>query len=411
MGSSCPSATFGDLLSEPLRNGLTRPKRVRGVGVPMVNMGELFGHRRLSTDVDMERVHLNARHPDRDLLEPQDLLFARQSIVADGAGQASIFLDGEEPVTFESHLIRARVDTTRADPRWLFYWFESNAGRALVRSIVNQVAAAGIRGSDLVRLPVPCPDLASQRAAADVLWTLDDKIDSNRRLADAIEALVMAEFHGRFVNFVGRQVWDEDMPVGWRRVALRDIADLHRDFVRGTSELPYLGLDVMPRGSTVLSGWTSTDAPSGHAARFDVGDILFGKLRPYFKKAGVAPIAGRCSTEILVVRPRIDEHYGVVLGHLASDRFIEHCVAVSSGTRMPRAEWKDASTYVIALPPDGVASAFTELARRSYDHIRRLVLEARTLKEIRDELLPKLVSGEIRVPPDNDEGAPVELVS
>src|SRR5215213_7864321 len=129
MRSSLSGPQLLHVLGEPLRNGPTRPSRVRGQGTKMVNMGELFAHRRIG-DIEMERVPLPEKNPDRELLRRHDLLFARQSLVAEGAGQASIFLGAAEPVTFESHLIRARVDSSKADPRFVFYFFESPLGRA-----------------------------------------------------------------------------------------------------------------------------------------------------------------------------------------------------------------------------------------------------------------------------------------
>ena len=89
------------LLLTPLRNGLTRPKRVRGEGVKMVNMGEIFAHDRIG-DVPMDRVPLPRHEEDRFLLKSGDLLFARQSLVRKGAGKCSLFLGASEPVTFES---------------------------------------------------------------------------------------------------------------------------------------------------------------------------------------------------------------------------------------------------------------------------------------------------------------------
>lgn len=294
---------FGQLLSEPLRNGLTRPKRVRGEGVSMVNMGELFAHRRIG-EIEMERVSLNPRFPERDLLQANDLLFARQSIVAEGAGKVSIFLGAAQAVTFESHLIRARVNRMTADPYWLFYFFESALGRNLVRSIVTQVAAAGIRGSDLAALPIPCPSVAHQHRVASVLRCLDEKIDSNRRLAAMLEDTTATIFKARFVDFVGVEEFEESVrvPRGWSVKPLAELFEQRRE--SGTADLPYIGLDDMPRGSTVLEVWKTNAAPSGQSSRFQRDDILFGKLRPYFKKVGVAPIDGRCSTEIVVLRPR-----------------------------------------------------------------------------------------------------------
>jgi type I restriction enzyme S subunit len=158
----------------------------------------------------------------------------------------------------------------------------------------------------------------------------------------------------------------------------------------------------MPRGSTVLNQWATNDAPSGQAATFGEGDILFGKLRPYFRKVGVAPIIGRCSTEILVLRPVDPELYGVLLGHVASQKFIDHCTTVSRGTKMPRAEWRDAGTFRIAVPPVAVARKFSDLTRDAYARIKGMIFELRTLREIRDALLPRLISGEILVPDTND---------
>src|SRR5207247_675988 len=128
---------FGELFAESPRNGLTRPKAVRGTGVKMVNMGELFAHPRLR-NAPMDRVPLSASEAERFLLKQGDLLFARQSLVLEGAGKCSIFLNDTEPVTFESHVTRVRLDPGKADPRFYFYYLQSHHGRATIRSIVEQ---------------------------------------------------------------------------------------------------------------------------------------------------------------------------------------------------------------------------------------------------------------------------------
>ena len=83
------SRPFGELFAGPTRNGLTRPKAVRGDGVKMVNMGELFAHPRLR-NVPMDRVPLSASESERFLLRDGDLLFARQSLVLEGAGASDL---------------------------------------------------------------------------------------------------------------------------------------------------------------------------------------------------------------------------------------------------------------------------------------------------------------------------------
>ena len=192
---------FGALFAESARNGLTRPKAVRGSGVKMVNMGELFAHPRLF-NVPMDRVPLSQSEAERLLLEDGDVLFARQSLVLKGAGKCSIFLRDDEPVTFESHVARVRLDPKKAHPGYYFYYLQSYHGRSAIRSIVEQGAgASGIRGSDLATLEVLWRPLSEQRAIAHILGTLDDKIELNRRANETLEAMARALFKSWFVDF------------------------------------------------------------------------------------------------------------------------------------------------------------------------------------------------------------------
>ena len=205
---------FGDLFAEPTRNGLTRPKAVRGSGVKMANMGELFAHSRLC-NVPMERVPLSQSEAERFLLEDGDLLFARQSLVLKGAGKCSLFLRDDEPVTFESHVTRVRLDPQKAHPGYYFYYLQSHHGQSAIRSIVEQGAgASGIRGSDLATLEVRWQPLATQHSIAHVLGTLDDKIELNRRMSETLEAMARALFKSWFVDFEPVRAKMEDR---WRR--------------------------------------------------------------------------------------------------------------------------------------------------------------------------------------------------
>lgn len=383
---------LGQLLTEGLRNGLTRPSGVRGAGVKLVNMGELFAHRRIG-GIEMERVALEEREPERDLLVRHDLLFARQSLVAEGAGRVSIFLGDDEPVTFESHLIRARVDPRKADPRFVFAFFESPHGRAAIWAIVDQTSAAGIRGRDLARIHVPAVPLPRQRQIADVLEAFERRIEANAETCRTIDALVKAEFR--------RTCLDPEAaagePVGWEERSLAELgAPRSERAPAGDATGSYIALDHMPRASTILARWDEQTAAPGPTTRFASADILFGKLRPHFRKAGVACTAGRCSTEVLALTPSRPEHWGILLGHLTTDRFYEHCHAVSTGTKMPRAEWRAAGALRVRVPPGARCAAFTAFARTQYALVRALVHESRTLEQLRAALLPRLTAGALR---------------
>jgi type I restriction enzyme, S subunit len=227
--SDWPVGSFESVFLEPLKNGLTRPKRVRGEGIPMVNMGELFAHRRIG-NVPMELVPMSDKEKTKYLLHTGDLLFARQSLVLEGAGQCSIVVGESGTRTFEGHLIRCRLDAELAAPSFYFYLFESPQGKSLVRSIVEQVAAAGIRGSDLKRLEIPVPPLPEQRRIAAVLGALDDKIELNRKMNKTLEEMAQAIFKSWFIDFDGHtDLVDSELgpiPRGWEVKEIQRTVDV-----------------------------------------------------------------------------------------------------------------------------------------------------------------------------------------
>ena len=190
---------FGDLLLEPLRNGLTKPKAVRGDGVKMIGMGEIFANSRIGA-ISMSRVPVTEKELSNNCIKNGDILFARQSLALEGAGKCSIVIDVTEETVFESHLIRARIDSSKANPYFVYYYFNSYVGKEHIKTIVEQVAAAGIRGSDLVRLKVPCPDLETQDRIAAILSALDEKIAINRAINDNLEQQVLAMYRNKFID-------------------------------------------------------------------------------------------------------------------------------------------------------------------------------------------------------------------
>lgn len=200
--------TLGDVLSVPIRNGLTKPSAIRGSGVKMIGMGELFAYGRIG-DIPMDLVPVTDKELDSSSIEVGDLLFARQSLVLEGAGQCSIVTAVNEPTVFESHLIRLRVDTTKILPEFVYYYFNSYYGKENIKTIVEQVAAAGIRGKDLIKLKVPCPPLTEQRRVVDSIEILDKKTEINNQISLNLEEQARTVFKAKFIDNSRRQEWDQ----------------------------------------------------------------------------------------------------------------------------------------------------------------------------------------------------------
>ena len=213
---------FEKILQIPIRNGLTKPKAIRGNGVKMIAMGEIFAQSRIG-EMDMDRVPVTEKELDNCSISAGDLLFARQSLVLEGAGKCNIVTDVAEPTVFESHLIRVRIDPYKADPYFVFYYFNSPHGRENMKTIVEQVAAAGIRGSDLIKLSIPCPAVSLQKKISSILRSIDDKIEINNKKQEKedyfkLSAQAKAIFADRFINLAS-------VPDGWRTGNLLDIAN------------------------------------------------------------------------------------------------------------------------------------------------------------------------------------------
>jgi type I restriction enzyme, S subunit len=181
---------FGELLSEPVRNGIYK-KEFHGRGQKIINMGELFAHDFIS-DQEMKRVELNHRELAKSLIRDGDLLIARRSLVLGGSGKCSLVVHPSEDTTFESSIIRARLNRDVADPKFYYHLWRSPVGRALMASIATRTAVSGITGSNLVQLKVPLPPLPTQRKIAAVLSAYDDLIENNTRRIEILEEMARA---------------------------------------------------------------------------------------------------------------------------------------------------------------------------------------------------------------------------
>jgi len=154
----------------------------------------------------------------------------------------------------------------------------------------------------------------------------------------------------------------------------------------------------MPRGSICLGEAGQAEELESNKNRFKQGDLLFGKLRPYFKKTGYAQFDGVCSTDIVVVRKKGEYGDGFICCFLASDPFIDFTVAASSGTRMPRTSWKDMCEFPFSIPSNFLLCEFDKHFCHIINKITGNCIHSACLATTRDTLLPKLISGEICIP-------------
>jgi type I restriction enzyme S subunit len=193
---------------------------------------------------------------------------------------------------------------------------------------------------------------------------------------------------------------EADLPQGWKLATLGSIAESVNRIVNPTEideQTPYIGLEHMPRRSIALSDWEGAGKVTSNKLRFETGEFLFGKLRPYFHKVGIASLSGICSTDIVVVRAKSEIWSSFVITIISTDNFVEYTSLTSTGTKMPRTSWSIMAKYDLTLPPESLVKHFHLIIQPCTDQIIDNIHQNRTLADLRDRLLPKLMSGEIRV--------------
>ncbi|MCB9539891.1 MAG: restriction endonuclease subunit S [Myxococcales bacterium] len=256
------------------------------------------------------------------------------------------------------------------------------------------------------------PPLDEQRRIAAVLGALDDKIELNRKMNQTLEAMAQAIFKSWFIDFDG--VPDADMvdselgriPKGWEVKPVADFICFNpaTRLARGALA-PFVDMKALPTNGCSVSEVTSRVVKGG-GAKFMQGDTLFARITPCLENGKTALVdflsSGQVafgSTEFIVMRPTGPFGREWVYCLARSTDFRHHAISNMTGSsgrqRVPVDCFRN---YFMAEPPAREAQAFKGATSALFDRIKGNSDESRTLAALRDTLLPKLISGEIRVP-------------
>lgn len=322
--------------------------------------------------------------------------------------------------------------------RWVKFVFASNKAQEFFAQRANTTVQTTVNLRDLAELPVPTPPRVKMKAIVSVLAALDDKIELNRRLNETLEAMAQAIFRDWFVDFgpVRRKAageadpvavmggltpyparaahlsalfpdafGDDGLPVGWQRLQLSDIASQGKGSINPQSQpetifehysLPAFDKGQEPSmdaGSTIKSN--KTPVPSGA--------VLLSKLNPETLRVwlpndhvGAAQIA---STEFLVFVPKPAASRSLLFALFRDPDFRALMQGMVTGTSKSHQRISPPALLaeeVIAVDPC-LFPAFAELVEPMLERLLASRAESKSLAETRDYLLPRLMSGEVRV--------------
>ena len=373
--SEWKECTLGEVLN--LRRGYDLPhsKMIEGI-IPVAGSNGIIGTHNIATDI-----------------EPCI------TVGRSGSAGSTFFYDKAW-----AHNTTLYIDDFKGnDPKYLYYLLLSLP----LKKMAGGSAVPSLNRNHIHPLKIRFPfSIEKQRAIASILSSLDAKIENNRKICANLEAQAQALFKHWFIDFApfkaGKFVESElgMIPEGWRVGTLTDILKNIKDTTKQGDypELPYLPIDSIPMNSFLVKDIKDNSEAQSSLILFKKYDILIGAMRVYFHRVIPAPFDGITRSTCFVVRPKIWNYYSFAICSVNSNQAILHAQKTSKGSTMPYAVWEGGlGAFSIVIPPESVAREFDYLIKKYIDIIQYTYFENQKLTSLRDTLLPKLMSGEIKV--------------
>jgi len=378
-------------------------------GVPVVRGEHLLDSGRISTNWDdywFVTEECASQYP-KTRLEANDVVMSVRGTV----GQFARVGKEHTGAQISPNTIRLSPEPSKVHPVFLYYAMKSHSVTAYLRGSVSSSAVPALRATDIKLAPLLLPSLPEQQAIAAILSALDDKIELNRQMNQTLEAMAQAIFKNWFVDF--KPFRDQGMqdsplgeiPKGWACHTVSEAINVNptRRLVRG-SDASYVDMASLPTGSARVLNVVTRPFP-GSGSRFTNGDTLFARITPCLEngKTGLVDFlhqgeSGWGSTEFIVLGPKPPLGSTFIYCLARDQSFRSHAIQSMTGTSGRQRVQSDCfDHYWLAVPPQSDATLFAARTAPLLARMKANDEEAKALAAIRDTLLPKLLSGEIRV--------------
>lgn len=413
------SVPLSELTATPATYGVVQPGQDTAGGFPMLRVNNFQGHSLNLSDVMRIAPEIEAKY-ERTRIQAGDVLLT----IVGSVGQVAAVPNELSGWNIARAIAMIRPSQPELS-RWIALVLRSPQAQYQLGVAANTTVQTTINLKDLRELRIPLPDKAERCAIAHILGTLDDKIELNRRRNQTLEAMARALFKDWFVDFrpvrskmEGREpylpadLWqlfpdrldDEGKPEGWEMVPLDNIANLVTtsispgktpDIIFEHYSIPAFDAGQMPAmelGETIKSNKYIVDRAA----------VLVSKLNPLTPRVWLPMVSTHhavCSTEFMQFVPRELNNrafiYSLMTSQAMKEQILSH-VTGSTGSRQ-RAQPSQIAKLEILCPASDILRAFSHKAEPLLNVAKTNQVESQYLAQLRDTLLPKLISGELRI--------------
>lgn len=392
-------------VAEESAYGFTASADPDGTGPRFVRITDLVGSLRWENVPASDGVPARL---DKYLLRDGDVLIGRTGA---NVGVALELVDPPESI-FASYLVRFRLDRRKVARGFMGLLVRSPWWKAYVRSAQTGSGQPQLNARLMGEFSFPLPDLDEQSRIVEVIHSLENKIENNRKLAKTLEEIAATLFRARFVDFVGHDDLIESeigpIPAGWKVLPVGELVETRGGTTPSTRNPEYWeGGTVAWATPKDLSGM---DSPILRSTSRKITEAGLGKISSGLLPRGTvllssrAPVGYTAVTDIdlavnqgFIAMPPSDQiPSSYILFWLRENmRLIE---SNAGGTTFAEISKKAFRPLPFLVPPQEDLDTFALVAEPLFARIAAADRESETLVEIRDTLLPKLISGEIRVP-------------
>ncbi|EEW0955367.1 restriction endonuclease subunit S [Escherichia coli] len=442
-----------------IRSGLSKPAKDFGSGYPFLTFKDVF-YNYFTPDELGDLVQSNDKERENCSVKRGDVFLTRTSETMHELGMSCVALQDYENATFNGFCKRLRPhQNSELVPEYVGYYLRSTKFRQSMLAFSTMSTRASLNNEMIGRLEISYPPEEEQIEIARVLKNLDDKITLNRQINQTLEQMAQALFKSWFVDFdpvvdnaldagffeqdlefsdellrraefrkaaressdfkplsndirqqfpaafeecvepsLGLEGW---IPKGWQAGELGDVLLLRNERIKPSSEtkrIPYVPIECIGTKEPLLSKSKSGEEANSSLILFKEGDILFGAMRPYFHKVCIAPFNGVTRSTVFTLTAKDSESLYFSFFQAYQESTVEYATLHCEGSTIPYAKWKGSlDRKPIVLPTKEVQHLFHQRVKSFIEWGNSSNEQSQSLLKVRDTLLPKLISGELRL--------------
>ena len=382
-----------------VHNGLSKGREFFGSGFPFISFSTVF-NKWFIPETITDLAQTTEAEQESYSIKAGDILVTRTSETADELGMSCVALRDIPHATYNGFCKRMRHYNTeiKVAPKYIGYYMRNPEFRKRFQAFSGSMSTrASLTNEDLLSLTVKLPPLAEQKRIAEILGSLDDKIELNNRINRNLEEQAQALFKNWFVDF---EPFGGVMPEEWKEESLADLCgSISKVHKFDKKDLIFLNTGDVDHGQYLHRTYSLVKDMPGQAKKsIQKNDILYSEIRPangHYAYVNFNAEDYVVSTKLMVIRAKEISSYRLY-NYLTNPDVIAELQTEAdarSGT-FPQIRFENIQRLSMVIGSKEVETRFSKLLENLYKQIFANIEENQKLIDLRDTLLPKLMSEE-----------------